>query len=403
MAQQKRTTQAKTKHVKTNTCPAKSRTNSANKSRGTASHTAHSRSQRKTSSANTSRARSTKTRSHNMQTVRHVCKIAAWVCGSIAMLGSLARLLPSSWQAIPLFPELIAVCPWFMILAVIACVCAVVAQQWCALALSLAVVIVQCVFQFPFYHSHAHLTQAARNGVGMARFATDDPYARVMTCNVYKGQANAEQIVEIVRDQRVEVLALQETTAQFIERLKDAGIEHWLPYSITASADGVFGNAIFAGEPLTNTQESDIDSSASYMPAGTIDIGGHEIRFVSVHTTSPTLFARGMWKTSLDELQEFQTRSNMQYVLMGDFNATYDHKPFRDVLGSRFEDAVESAGHGPRFTWPANNRCIPSLSGIDHILVEKGVVTGQITTPTIEGSDHKALIATLDFSALPLV
>ena len=44
-----------------------------------------------------------------------------------------------------------------------------------------------------------------------------DAYARVMTFNVYKGQADAQSIVNLVRDQRVEVLALQETTDDFVK------------------------------------------------------------------------------------------------------------------------------------------------------------------------------------------
>ena len=38
-----------------------------------------------------------------------------------------------------------------------------------------------------------------------------------MTFNVYKGAADPQAIVELVRDQRVEVLALQETTGDFVK------------------------------------------------------------------------------------------------------------------------------------------------------------------------------------------
>ena len=57
--------------------------------------------------------------------------------------------------------------------------------------------------------------------------------------NVYKGQADPQAIVELVRDQRVEVLALQETTEDFVKKLNEAGIEHYLPYAQVSSSDGV--------------------------------------------------------------------------------------------------------------------------------------------------------------------
>jgi endonuclease/exonuclease/phosphatase family metal-dependent hydrolase len=45
-----------------------------------------------------------------------------------------------------------------------------------------------------------------------------------MTCNVFKGRADAQEIVDVVRSERVEVLALQETTDAFVDELNKAGI-----------------------------------------------------------------------------------------------------------------------------------------------------------------------------------
>lgn len=58
-------------------------------------------------------------------------------------------------------------------------------------------------------------SRAERRGRSLPN--TSDAYARVMTFNVYKGQADPQAIVELVRDQRVEVLALQETTEDFVK------------------------------------------------------------------------------------------------------------------------------------------------------------------------------------------
>ena len=80
------------------------------------------------------------------------------------------------------------------------------------------------------------------------------------------------------------------------------------------------------------------------------------------------------------------------YVLMGDFNSTWDHASFRYLLGSRFLDSGEQAGEGLHMTYPA---MLP-VAEIDHIVHDKGVVVGDLETKHIPGSDHRALLATLE-------
>ena len=90
-----------------------------------------------------------------------------------------------------------------------------------------------------------------------------------------------------------------------------------------------------------------------------------------------------------------QQKTGTAYVMMGDFNATYDHAAFRGILGSRFSDATRQAGHGLVFTWPANHTGVPAFAGIDHILIDQGMVVGQVQSKHVAGSDHAALLATL--------
>lgn len=81
-----------------------------------------------------------------------------------------------------------------------------------------------------------------------------------------------------VRDNHVEVLALQETTPDFLKRLEEAGISQLLPYSQASSADGYFGNALFSALPFENPSQTDVDSIASYMPGGTVGFDNGRFR-----------------------------------------------------------------------------------------------------------------------------
>lgn len=333
---------------------------------------------------------------------RHpVLTAAARLLAAIAVVGCLLRLLPSSFQGLPYVANVIACSPWFAALAAIAAVLALATRRWMTLFLSVLCICAQAYWQMPFFVAGDALGQDARNAVAQVKPDTSDAYARVMTCNVFMGQASAQDIVDAVRSQHVEVLALQEISAPFVEELEEAGIESYLPYSITAGIDDDgYGNGLWSAAPMSRPVDAEISSSASSMPAGTIGFGGREVRFMSVHTTSPRAGQWAQWRRSLEELQQVTERTGIDYVMMGDFNATVDHAPLRDVMGSRFKDAAEASGHGLEYTWPADWRFVPAFAGIDHVLVEQGVTVGQVETASVGGSDHKALLATLDFSRL---
>ena len=112
------------------------------------------------------------------------------------------------------------------------------------------------------------------------------------------------------------------------------------------------------------------------------------------------MYKRQKWSRSIAELKQLNEHPDTDYILMGDFNSTWDHAVFRDMLGTRFQDAAEVSGHGLVFTWPADRKYLPAFAGIDHIVTSKDVTIGQVNSLTIPGSDHRALLATVDVSGL---
>ena len=316
-----------------------------------------------------------------------------------SLLVAVARALPASIQSLPYVPVVVSVAPWFVVVGLIGLILALISQRWFVALVALCCVVVQGYWQYPFIHQSVSLSASTVQAVGGSSVNTDDDAARVMTANVYKGRADAESIVDIVRDQRVEVLALQETTPAFVKAMKKAGIESYLPYSVVSSADGKYGNGLWSATSLKNPVDDEVDSLSSFMPAGTVAFaGGRSVRFVSVHTTSPKPGRWDMWRTSLEDVARLGSKTG-RYILMGDFNSTIDHSPFRDVLGSRFSDAAYESGHGFTFTWPADRQWVQPFSGIDHVVVDKGIVAGQVSVVSIPGSDHKGLVATVQIEA----
>ena len=80
---------------------------------------------------------------------------------------------------------------------------------------------------------------------------------------------------------------------------------------------------------------------------------------------------------------------------MGDFNATDDHTPFRNFLGAQF-----GCGQSRRLKGVVHVACeyrLPTFAGIDHIVLDSGMLAGRVKSLKIDGSDHKALLATVQF------
>ncbi len=269
-------------------------------------------------------------------------------------------MLPEDLQALPYIPVIVSATPWFVILAVLALILSVISRRWIAMLMALACIGPQVWWQWPFFSASTKLPAAVDAAMASTRADPGNMIARVMTFNVYKGHADAKAIVDMVRDQRVEVLALQETTNDFIKKLDEAGIHSYLPYSQVSSSDGVYGNGIWSATELGRPVDDEVGSSASFMPGGTVTFGGGkaQLRFVSVHTTAPIPGYWSRWKRSLDELASMRSREGSRYVFMGDFNATTDHRRSAISWGTGSRTPRGSRGTGSRSPGrPTSCRC----------------------------------------------
>lgn len=373
-------------------------------------------------------------------------RVTATALAACALAGAACRMLPEQLSALPLVPLFVAMTPAFALLAGVALVLTLLPRAWAGhraarllvRAAAVVVLALEATWLAP-YALPAQRVSDARQDAGDATTLT------VMTCNVYKGAADPTAIVAAVRENRVEVLALQETTVDFVARLRAAGLDELLPHSQRSSSDGIYGNGVWSAYPLADCASDDIGSSASAMPAGTIEVTRADgtnarVRLVSVHTCSPGPGYWNLWRRSIEEIGVVRSRvaadPTCAYVLMGDFNATWDHAPFRAMLGVdgaggagpagttdaaatdaekgvgnnaahagqdatggsvTLHDAAHECGQRLVATWPSNALVAP-LVGIDHVVTSDAAVATTVQTLAIPGSDHAALLATLALS-----
>ncbi len=331
---------------------------------------------------------------------RHGClSLLLWlvVAGIVALLA--LRFLPSSMANGRMVPELVSFVPLMLIpLAV----CLVLAAPWrrrvllvvCALALA-----VTAWWHKGYFLPTARVSDSATATVQTAA-STDDGVMRVMTLNTKNGGASAEEVVSLVRSQHVEVLCLQELSTGFIAELQAAGIGSVLPYYVISDAASTVNNGgrngIWTLAPMSDTSGNLLSIDTSSMPAASISVGGRTLRVVSVHPNSPVRGAQDLWDEGLSVIGSLSDYDHA-YLIMGDFNSTWDHARFRELLGTSFVDAGEQSGEGFHMTYPSYG-AFPSLIEIDHIVYAKdaNVVVSDLETVKVTGSDHQALLGTLE-------
>ena len=214
----------------------------------------------------------------------------------------------------------------------------------------------------------------------------------VMTANLLHGRADMTAVLATARADDVDLLALEEATPAALARLEAAGVAATFPYR-----SGEWGTVVLARTPLADEMPiPGVEDSLAVTWEGR--------RIFAVHPAYPRRTAD--WRAQLAALA-LEAADQRPALLLGDFNATRDHQPFRRLLGTGYRDAAEQAGSGWQPTWPVRGTArpwglpLPPSVAIDHVLVGHGLVATSTRTVVVGNTDHKALVATLAVEGRP--
>lgn len=316
------------------------------------------------------------------------------VCALMAL-----RALPAGLANGRIVPEVVSFVPLALIPTIICLAIALLSRRRLLLVVCVLALAINGWWHAGYFAGRVRVSSAAEYAVSTSA-TTDDSYARVMTVNTLNGAASAKQIVEVCRAEHVEVLCLQELTDGMVADLTAAGIDEVLPYHVVSEGASAISNGgrngIWTAAPQDNVSRNLLPIETSSMPAADIVIGSTTVRIVSVHPNSPVRGAEDLWDKGLSIIGSLSDYGHA-YLIMGDFNSTWDHARFRTLLGTRFADASQASGEGFHMTYPSN-RIVPSLIEIDHIVYarDSGITVSSLKTIKIAGTDHKALIGTLE-------
>lgn len=220
------------------------------------------------------------------------------------------------------------------------------------------------------------------------------PVLRVLTANLLAGAADPAALVRLVRDERVDVLALQEFTPDAEAELDRLGLTESLPHKQTNPEPGTTGSALYSRFPLRDggVRRNEGGFSQAY---ATVLVPGAPVLVESAHPMSPyALSTLSAWRADL-AAQPPATPDGPLRILAGDFNATLDHAPLRRLLRTGYVDAADAVGAGLIGTWgPYDGDPIPPVT-IDHVLVDRRIGVRAVSVHPLACSDHRPVLAEL--------
>ena len=187
---------------------------------------------------------------------------------------------------------------------------------------------------------------------------------KILSANMAFGGAFPSDLLDLVRHQRPDLLAIQELKPEYARNLREQGILRLLPHSIISVRHRTPGLGVYSRLPIRRLSDFNLTTSriALTLPDGA------KLRIVDVHSPTPGFGGITRWRDTLEGLPS--AGAGVPWLLVGDFNATLDQAALRDVIDRGYRDAGAATGNGLEFTWPAE-KLLPPLITIDHVLADR--------------------------------
>lgn len=307
---------------------------------------------------------------------RVLLTVLALAAAVIALVAVLAHAIAWSWQPMVI---LAAGAHYPLWAAPIGLVLALLARRWATAVAAVVLTVVVLFVQVPPMIS----TSVPAHGTPIV----------VLQANLKLGTAHAPDVVALVRENGVSLLATEELTEPEQQRLIDAGLSTLLPYHFTVASTPGAGNGIgmWSKYPLSQ-QHWDRSFELKVLTAHVALPGGNGMTFVAAHLEPPFPQDPTEWTRELPRFGRLLhgLPSTGPVLAAGDYNSTIDHAQFRALLTGGYADSDDQAGAGYVPTFPTDHWTGPFI-GIDHVLTRKAVAT-DVSSVDLPGSDHRGLL-----------
>lgn len=273
--------------------------------------------------------------------------------------------------------------PLFAVTAAVSAALLVAARFWVGAVAALLVSLVGVAAQLPLYLGEP------------VSAAVDAPKVRLLQANIRLGEADAQALVSRVRSDRVDLLTVAELTGTAVRRLASAGLEEVLPFSYLRPREGGGGEGIYSRHPLSGTEELP-GLQHNNLRAAVHPPGAEPVALYALHPLPPYPEPAWRWALELDRIGAILAADRRPLLVGADFNSTYDHERYRNLLhaggrdGVALVDAAEFLGSGIVATYPADS-WYPAVLAIDRILT-RGTTPVSFERVGLPGSDHHGVM-----------
>ena len=278
-----------------------------------------------------------------------------------------------------LLSGVVGVRPWAIIPAALAIPFASASKKGCMTLLAMLAVAGNIYWSIP------HLTQP---GPEVSNQGTD---LSVMAANLLLSSDDLEPLIRSVEESPPDLLLLMELTHSHVDQLAPI-LDDTYRFRIIEPADGVAGIGLWSTYPMAEAAIDTMVAGGWPSVRAEIEVGSRAIQVVGIHPPPPGSAAdRRVQSTELAIIGRMPR--DIPTIVMGDFNASFEHAVMRDLLAETgMRDVHLEAGPMVPATWP---NPLPLLH-IDHILVTHEFAIEEATIPTVQwGGDHRAVAAEL--------
>lgn len=271
--------------------------------------------------------------------------------------------------------------PYLLALSMPIAAVGLVTQRWSILAVGLAVAASFVVLAWPLLFPPAQPTPHA----GTSEL-------RVFHGNLYYRNGHDGNLVRAIAHVDADVLVFTEYTPGHARALLASPVADRFPYRVGAPRPEAAGTAVWSRYPLTEVPTSPRLARSDSM---LVLVASPTPTLVhAVHPVSPMVDVAG-WRADLAALTDWRPPADAPAVVIGDFNATFWHPAFRDLLAAGWRDAHQAVGRGFSASFPAAGWPLPPVVRLDHALVDDRLAVTAVADVELPGSDHLGLVVTV--------
>jgi len=308
---------------------------------------------------------------------------AGWVIIAGLALVVLARAV--AWDEWRLFADVDAATEVLFLPAWLVLVGALVGRKWWMAGATAVLCVAQVIYVAPEVMAYSSIPAAVRT----------EPTIRLFDANVQQDNYTMAGYIDQLRSYRPDVVTLEETHSWDYDQFLSSGVFDHLPYRFTISDTGSRGFIVASRYPLGHATVSSVYGLA-YMIRFRLLFRGRSLPLWVVHTTAPVNPDWNNWNLELDgvhaQLERFHPRP---LLMVGDFNASWGNRGFREILSTGLTDAAAARGQPFDFTWTQRLPVLPPFIRIDHVLTGGDLTVTSISTHDGPGSGHRDITATV--------